>query len=337
MWLVWLDELVEGVGMKIALFSAKDYEREFFDEAFEVSYFKNQLRVDTAKLAEGCEGVIAFVNDVLDRACLEVLDEVGVKVLALRSAGYNHVDLDAAGELGLKVVRVPEYSPYAVAEHAMALLLAVNRHVHKAYARVRENNFSLNGLMGFDLKGKTIGVVGTGKIGRVFCGLLSGFGCEVLAYDPYPSEGLEGVRYVDLGELLEKSKVISLHCPLTPETQHLMDDAAFDRCEDGVVLVNTSRGALVDSKALVRALKSKKVGAVALDVYEEEEGIFFEDLSDVVIEDDVLMRLMTFPNVLITSHQAFFTREALVKIAEVTVGNLRAWRDGGELVNEVEG
>lgn len=328
------------VDMKVAIFSAKDYERSFFDEVFrdgyEVSYFKNQLRRDTAKLAEGADAVVAFVNDTLDRECLLQLKAIGIKMIALRSAGYNHVDLKAAAELEIKVARVPEYSPYAVAEHALALLLAVNRHVHKAYVRVRENNFSLNGLMGFDLRGKTIGVIGTGKIGRVFCELLSGFGCEVLAYDPYPYVGLTGVKYVALDELLERSKVISLHCPLMPETYHLMDAEAFAKCQDGVVLVNTSRGALVDSKALVQALKSKKVGAVALDVYEEEGGIFFEDLSDVVIEDDVLMRLMTFPNVLITSHQAFFTVEALQKIAQVTKENLRAFANGDELVNAVK-
>ncbi|GAA5494419.1 D-lactate dehydrogenase [Rubritalea halochordaticola] len=328
--------------MKVALFSAKDYEKPLFREVMgqehELAFYKNQLRADTAVLADGAEVVVSFVNDCLDQACLEQLREQGVKLIALRCAGYNHVDLKVAEQLGLKVVRVPEYSPYAVAEHALALLLAVNRHIHKAYARVRENNFALHGLMGFDLKGKTIGVIGTGKIGRVFCDLLSGFGCEVIAYDPYPNEELSsrGVEYVELPELMQRSKVISLHCPLTPETHHLINDESLGLCSDGVVLVNTSRGALVDSKALIRALKSKKVGAVALDVYEEEAGIFFEDLSDQVIEDDVLMRLMTFPNVLMTSHQAFFTQEAMVNIADTTAANVRAFIAGEPLVNEVK-
>lgn len=328
--------------MKLAFFSAKDYERPYFDAAFadhdSLSYFNNQLRADTAELAKGHDAIIAFVNDDLGRDCLKVLSQCGVKLICLRCAGFNQVDLEAAQELGFSVLRVPEYSPYAVAEHALALLQSVNRHIHKAYVRVRENNFALNGLLGFDLRGKTVGVVGTGKIGRVFCQLLSGFSCEILAYDPHPDEKLQqsGVKYVDLPELLARSKVISLHCPLLPATKHLMDDKAFETCQDGLVLVNTSRGALVDSRALIRALKSKKIGAVALDVYEEEGGIFFEDLSDSVIEDDVLMRLMTFPNVLITSHQAFFTDEAMRNIAETTADNVRAYKNGTPLTNEVK-
>lgn len=328
--------------MKIALFSAKDYEKDLFREALgqehEISFFKNQLRAGTAVLAEGHDVVVSFVNDCLNRECLSQLKEAGVRLIALRCAGYNHVDLHAAHELGLPVVRVPEYSPYAVAEHALALLLAVNRHIHKAYVRVRENNFTLHGLMGFDLRGKTVGVIGTGKIGKVFCDLLTGFGCEVIAHDPFPNAELvnRGVSYVELPELMHRSKVISLHCPLTPSTHHIIDDETLAFCEEGVVLVNTSRGALVDSKALIRALKSKKVGAVALDVYEEEAGIFFEDLSDQVIEDDTLMRLMTFPNVLITSHQAFFTREAMENIAATTAVNIRAFAVGQELKNEVK-
>ncbi len=329
-------------GMQVSIFSAKDYEKasyeEMLSEDFEILWFNNQLRAATASLAKGCRVVVAFVNDLLDRPCLEALKSEGVELIALRSAGFNHVDLEAAEELGLVVVRVPEYSPYAVAEHALALLLAVNRHIHKAYARVRENNFSLGGLMGFDLHGKTVGVVGTGKIGQVFCRLLSGFGCEILAFDPNENDELkaQGVKYVSLDELLHRSKVISLHCPLMPETHHLMDEAAFAKCEEGVVLVNTSRGALVDGKALIEALKSGKIGAVALDVYEEESGIFFEDLSDQIIEDDILMRLMTFPNVLITSHQAFLTEEALHNIAKTTAESIQAFVAGDELQHRVE-
>jgi len=234
-------------------------------------------------------------------------------------------------------VRVPAYSPYAVAEHTLALMMAVNRRIHKAYARVRENNFSLNGLMGFDVHGKTIGVVGTGKIGQIFCSLMSGFDCNIIAYDPYPKQELvaKGVTYVELDEIFERSHVISLHCPLTEDSRHLIDAAALEKCRDDMVLVNTSRGALVDASAIIDVLKIGKIGAVALDVYEEESGIFYEDCSDQIIQDDVLMRLMTFPNVLITSHQAFFTKEAMKNICETTAENLTAYAAGKDLVNEV--
>jgi len=327
--------------MKVAVFSTRRYEREplsaALGSAHELVFFRNQLKPETVKLAEGCGAVVAFVNDLVNRECIEGLARHGVKLIALRCAGFNQVDLKAAEECGIQVVRVPAYSPYAVAEHTLALLLAVNRRIHKAYARVRENNFSLNGLMGFDVHGKTIGVVGTGKIGQIFCSLVSGFGCEVIAYDPYPNAELieKGVKYVELEELLKRSHVISLHCPLTPESHHLINDRSLKLCRDDLVLVNTSRGPLVDASALIKSLKKKKIGAVALDVYEEESGIFFEDHSDEVVQDDVLMRLMTFPNVLITSHQAFFTKEALDNICETTAENIAAFEAGQPLVNEV--
>ena len=327
--------------MKVAVFSTKSYERQLLLDAVgddhELVFFRNRLAPDTARLAEGCGAVLSFVNDQLNRKCIEGLAQYGVGLIALRCAGYNQVDLSAAKEFGISVARVPAYSPFAVAEHTLALLLAVNRRIHKAYARVRENNFSLDGLMGFDIHGKTIGVIGTGKIGRVFCGLMSGFGCEILAYDPYPNEELMGkcVTYVGLEELMRRSHVISLHCPLTPESRHLINAESLKLCRDDMILVNTSRGALVDASALIGSLKSSSIGAVALDVYEEESGIFFEDLSNQVIQDDVLMRLMTFPNVLITSHQAFFTKEAVMNISETTAMNLTAYEAGDALVNAV--
>jgi len=328
--------------MKVAVFSTRRYEREPLTEALsqnhELTFFRNQLKPETAKLADGCGAVLAFVNDLINRDCIEALAKHQVQLIALRCAGFNQVDLKAAEEFGIKVVRVPAYSPYAVAEHTLALLLAVNRRIHKAYARVRENNFSLNGLMGFDIHGKTIGVVGTGKIGQVFCDLISGFGCEVIAYDPYPNETLiqKGVKYVELDELFKRSHIISLHCPLTPDSHHLINKKSLSLCRDDLMLVNTSRGPLVDASALIKTLKKKKIGAVALDVYEEESGIFFEDHSDEVIQDDVLMRLMTFPNALITSHQAFFTKEALMNICETTADNITAFEAGEALVNAVK-
>lgn len=327
--------------MKVAVFSTKPHDRKSLTEAdsgHEFVFFENRLRGETAGLATGCEAVCVFVNDELDGATLGRLAEAGVQLVVLRCAGFNNVDLGAARAAGIRVLRVPEYSPHAVAEYCLALLLAANRHIHKAYSRVREGNFELKGLLGFDLHGKTVGVVGTGRIGRIFCKLLSGFGCRILAHDPYPhEEAVEaGAEYVDLGRLLAESHVITLHCPLTPETYHLIDDAALEQCRDGVLLVNTSRGGLVDTEAVIRHLKSRKIGGLALDVYEEESGIFFENLSDEVIDDDVLMRLMTFPNVLVTSHQAFFTAEALANITRVTVSNLDAFSRGDtEIATEV--
>lgn len=324
------------------MFDTRAYDRVAFTTAnataaHELHFFEPRLTHETAILARGYEAVCAFVNDQLDAATLRALAGEGVRLIALRSAGYNHVDLAAAAELGLPVVRVPEYSPHAVAEHAVALLLALDRKLYRAHARVRDWNFSLDGLVGFDLHGKTVGVIGTGKIGRAAARIFAGFGCRVLAYDvhEHPALAAIGGAYVPLTELYAQADVISLHVPLTPETHHMIDDAALARMKPGVVLLNTGRGALIDSRALIDALKSQHVGAAGLDVYEEEEGVFFEDLSDRVLQDDVLARLLTFPNVLVTAHQAFLTREALAEIARVTLDNVSAFERDGTLQNEV--
>jgi D-lactate dehydrogenase len=330
--------------MKLAFFDTHRFERETFEEAnarfaHELTFFEPRLTRHTAPLAVGFEAVCSFVNDHLDAEALAVLRRNGVRLVALRSAGYNHVDLTAAARLGLPVVRVPEYSPYAVAEHAVGLILALNRKIHRAFNRVREANFSLDGLVGFDLHGKTVGIIGTGRIGSVLARIMHGFGCQLLAYDLKQNERLAaqfGLRYVDLAELYSRSDIISLHVPLTPQTHHLIDAKALARMKRGVFLINTGRGALIDSRALIAALKSGHVGAAGLDVYEEEEGVFFQDLSNQVLQDDVLARLLTFPNVLITSHQAFLTREALVNIAETTLANVRAFERGEPLVNQVQ-
>lgn len=322
--------------MITAFFDTKPYDREFFAQAagvegLEFRFHEFRLGAETAPAAQGAEAVCVFVNDRLDRPCLEALAALGVRHVALRCAGFNHVDAAAARELGLVVTRVPAYSPHAVAEHAVALLLTLNRKIHRAYNRVRELNFSLGGLVGFDLHGKTAGIVGTGKIGRVTAEIFRGFGCAVLAHDPFPDEvwaAARGVRYTVLDELLAASDVVSLHLPLTPETHYLLNAGAFQRMKPGAFLVNTSRGKLVDTTALIEALKSGRLGGVALDVYEEEEGIFFEDLSGEVLQDDELARLLVFPNVLITAHQAFLTREALSEIARVTCENLRLAAQG---------
>lgn len=329
--------------MKVATFSTKPYDEEFLDEkagsdAHEFVFFQNQLREETAPLAEGCQAVCVFVNDDLSEPCLKKLHAMGIGLIVLRCAGYNNVDLKVANELGMVVLRVPEYSPHAVAEYALAMLMTLGRNIHKAYSRVRDGNFALKGLMGFDLHGKTVVVLGTGRIGAVFCRILTGFGVKVLAYDPYPDHELEemGVEYHALEDILPQADVVSLHCPLTPETYHVINDDTLSLCKEGVYLVNTSRGGLVDTAAAVKHLKNGKIGGLALDVYEEEAGLFFENLSDVVIADDVLMRLTTFPNVLVTSHQAFFTREALEKIARVTHENLDAYERGDSaFVNQV--
>ncbi len=329
--------------MKIAMFDTHAYDRESFEAAnrsfgHEITFLETRLNHDTAMLARSHEAVCPFVNDAVDVRALERLRSEGVRLIALRSAGYNHVDLGSAARLGLPVVRVPEYSPYAVAEHAVALVLALNRKIHRAYARVREWNFSLDGLVGFDLHGKTVGIVGTGRIGKAAARIFHGFGCRVLAFDARPDRALEselGVRYVDLPELYRESDIVSLHVPLTPATQHMIDAAALAAMKPGVLLVNTGRGALIDSRALVQALKAGHLGAAGLDVYEEEEGVFFQDLSNRILEDDVLARLLTFPNVLVTSHQAFLTREALANIARVTLENVTAFERGEPLRNEV--
>ena len=329
--------------MKIAVFDTHRYDREALEMAnrayqFTFSFFDVRLREDTVALAQGHEAVCVFVNDQLTRPVLAALKEQGVRLIALRCAGFNNVDLKAAKEFGLPVVRVPEYSPYAVAEHAVALLLTLNRKIHKAHNRVREGNFSLEGLVGFDLKGKTVGIVGTGKIGRVFAGIMKGFGCRLLAFDVRQDEALvaeTGVEYVPMERLFAESDIISLHVPLMPQTYHLVNEAALALMKPGVVLINTSRGALVDASALIQALKQGRIGAAGLDVYEEEAGVFFEDLSGLVLQDDVLARLLTFPNVIITSHQAFLTKEALGNIAETTLGNVAEFRGGKEMPNRV--
>ena len=327
---------------RVAFYDTKPYDREYFGRAIggaglDLVFHEFRLCAANAASAEGAAVVCVFVNDKLDRECLGLLADKGVGMVALRCAGFNNVDLDAAGELGISVVRVPAYSPHSVAEHAVALLLTLNRRIHRAYNRVRELNFSLGGLVGFDLHGKTAGIVGTGKIGRAAAQIFRGFGCEVLASDPFPETewaARHEVRYVGMDELLSKSDVVSLHLPLTPESFHLLDRDSISKMKRGAYLVNTSRGKLVDSKAVISALKSGHLGGVALDVYEEEEGVFFEDLSDMPLQDDVLSRLLSFPNVLVTSHQAFLTEEALTAIAETTVDSITRFLDGREAMGE---
>lgn len=328
--------------MRIAMFDTRAYDRESFEAAnagrHELTFLEPRLTRDTAALARGHHAVCSFVNDRVDEAALEVLRDHGVRLVALRSAGYNQVDLAAAARLGLPVVRVPEYSPHAVAEHAVTLVLALDRKIHRAYARVREGNFSLEGLVGFDLHGKTVGLVGTGRIGQAAARIFRGFGCRVLAYDLRPDAALAselGVRYVELRELYRESDVVSLHVPLNPATHHMIDAEALAAMKPGAMLVNTGRGALIDSRALVTALKRGHLGAAGLDVYEEEEGVFFRDLSDRVLQDDVLARLLTFPNVLVTAHQGFLTREALANIARITLDNVTAFEEGAPLRNQV--
>jgi D-lactate dehydrogenase len=316
--------------VKVAVFSTKPYDREHLEaanreHAHELTFLEPHLEPGTAVLARGFPCVCAFVNDRLDREVLTLLAAGGTRHLALRSAGYNHVDLEAASALGLTVSRVPAYSPHAVAEHAVGLILTLNRKLHRAYMRVREANFSLNGLCGFDLNGRTVGVVGTGQIGAVLTRIMDGFGCRVLAFDPFPSPDCQkrGVRYVELDELFREADIVSLHCPLTPDTHHLVNARRLALMKRGAMLINTSRGALV-----VEALKSGQLGNLGMDVYEEEEGLFFEDLSLTVVQDDVFMRLLTFPNVMITAHQGFFTEEALRNIAHTTLANVTAFETG---------
>ena len=317
--------------MKVAVFSAKPYDKKFLEQAnkqhnHQLKFFTPNLNLETVSLAAESEAVCVFVNDLLDRNIIKTLHQQGIRLIALRCAGYNNVDLNAAGELGISVVRVPAYSPYAVAEHAIALILTLNRKIHRAYNRVREGNFTLDGLLGFDLHGRTVGIIGTGKIGRVAGQILHGFGCRLLAYDLHPNLEFANKygEYVALGDLLKQSDIISLHCPLTPQTHHLIDDKAIAKMKTGVMLVNTSRGGLIDTKAVIDGLKAKQIGHLALDVYERESNIFFEDMSAEIIEDDIFERLLTFPNVIITGHQAFFTSDALNNIAETTLNNITA-------------
>ena len=312
----------------ISFFDTKPYDKVYFDEfvqnyPFELIYHEEKLNAKTAILAKGSDAVIAFVNDDIGADTIRVLDEQGVHMLAMRCAGYNNIDFKYAYSR-IHVSRVPAYSPYAVAEHAMALLLTLNRKLHRAYNRTREFNFSLNGLTGFDLHGKTIGVMGTGKIGRIFMDICHGFGMHVIAYDPFPVKD-SGIEYVSTSELYQKSDIISLHCPLTKESFHILNEAAFEEMKEGVFILNTSRGALVDSDALLEAIKTRKVGAAGLDVYEEEAEFFYEDFSNEIIQDDTLARLISLPNVIVTSHQAFLTKEALSNIAQTTLENVNSY------------
>lgn len=323
--------------MRVAVFSSKPYDHEYLERAnaehgHDLVFLDVRLSPETSPLALGFPAVCAFVNDDLGPAVLEALHAGGTHVLALRSAGFNHVDLSTADRLGMTVARVPAYSPHAVAEHAVGLILTLNRRIHRAAARVREGNFALTGLLGFDLHGKTVGVVGTGQIGTVFARIMVGFECRVVAFDPVPNAECAalGVEYVTLDDLYTASDIVALHCPLTPETHHLIGAAALSRVRPGVMLVNTSRGALIDTVAVVEALKTGRIGGLGIDVYEEEERLFFEDLSDQVITDDVFMRLLTFPTVLVTAHQGFFTREALEQIATTTLRNLTAVEQGDD-------
>ena len=329
--------------MKIAIVSTKSYDREFLTAAnaghgHELVFFEPRLTVETVPLVAGFPAICAFVNDVLSGPVLRALHAKGLKLIALRCAGFNNVDLDVAAELGITIVRVPAYSPYGVAEHTVALMLALNRKIHRAYNRVREGNFSLEGLMGFEINGRTVGVIGTGKIGVIVGSIMRGFGCNVLAYDikPDPQFVAAGAKYVELHELIRESDIITLHCPLTPQTFHLIDTPTIDLMKDGVMLINTGRGALVNTKAVINGLKSKKIGYLGLDVYEEEADLFFEDLSGEVIKDDVFMRLLTFPNVIVTAHQAFFTGHALGAIAQTTIDNVTTVASGKACANVVK-
>jgi D-lactate dehydrogenase len=326
--------------MNIAFFNTKSYEQFYFDKfnkSHTINYLPVPLNERTASLAGKNDVVCCFVNDRLNGEAIGQLKNSGIKLIAMRCAGFNNVDLKAAAEAGMKVVRVPAYSPYAVAEHAVALILTLNRKTHKAYNRVREGNFSLERLMGFDLHGKTIGVIGTGKIGSIFARIMKGFGCHIYAYDTYPDESLvkEGIKYASLEELLSNSDIISLHCPLMPETKYIINSNSIKFMKQGAMLINTSRGGLIETSAVLEALKSHQLGYLGIDVYEQEEKLFFSDLSETIIEDDVLMRLMSFPNVLITSHQGFFTEEALTEIAQTTLSNISAFESGRKLENEV--
>ncbi|WP_147198074.1 2-hydroxyacid dehydrogenase [Pantoea sp. MBD-2R] len=328
--------------MKLAVYSTKQYDRKYFEQVnesygFELEFFDFLLTERTAKTATGCTGVCIFVNDDGSRAVLEELAALGITFIALRCAGFNNVDLDAAKELGLKVVRVPAYSPEAVAEHAVGMMMTLNRRIHRAYQRTRDANFSLEGLIGFNMHGRTAGIIGTGKIGLATLRILKGFGMRLLAFDPYPNpQALElGAEYVDIKTLFRESDVISLHCPLTPENNHLLNMAAFQQMKDGVMIINTSRGGLIDSQAAIDALKLQKIGSLGMDVYENERDLFFEDKSNDVIQDDVFRRLSACHNVLFTGHQAFLTAEALTSIAKTTLENLKQLEKNQPCDNEL--
>ncbi|PTX14216.1 D-lactate dehydrogenase [Pontibacter mucosus] len=328
--------------MDITFFSSKVYDRQYFESGnkrfqHRLTFLEAPLNERTVVMTGGAEAVCIFVNDTASAQVLQQLAAGGTKLVALRCAGFNNVNLKSAAELGLKVVRVPAYSPYAVAEHTVALILTLNRKTHRAYNRVREGNFALTGLMGFDLHGRTVGLIGLGKIGLVTARILKGFGCQVLGNDVRESEEAKaiGVIYTSLDELYQQSDIISLHCPLTPQTYHLINEASISRMKEGVMLINTSRGAIINAKAVIKGLKSGKIKYLGLDVYEEEADLFFEDLSDKVIQDDVFMRLLSFNNVLITGHQAFFTTDAMQSIAQTTLQNITDFEQGNVLANEV--
>lgn len=328
--------------MKMAIFSTKNWVRNSFElkkpKDIEVIFFESRLTEETAALAKDYDAVCVFVNDNVTSQVIDILAKGKVKLIALRCAGFNNVDLNRAEEQGIAVVRVPEYSPYAVAEHALGLMLTLNRKYHRAHNRVREGNFSLDGLLGFDIHGKTLGVIGTGKIGQIFINIMSGFGCRILAYDKFPQESVKkkGVEYVDLEDLYRQSDIISLHCPLNHDTYHIINEYAINAMKTGVMIINSSRGPLIDTNAVIGGLKTGKIAYLGLDVYEEEDDLFFEDLSDQVIQDDTFVRLQTFPNVLITAHQAFFTREAVENIRDTTYKNMKEFFKNGSSVNQVK-
>jgi len=329
--------------MKITFFSTQPYDRSFFEAhnkkfGFDLHFYEVSLNEQTVHLIDRADAVCVFVNDRITKPVIDRLVSQGVKLIALRCAGFNNVDLEAARLNNVKVVRVPAYSPHAVAEHAVAMIMTLNRKTHKAYNRIREQNFSLNGLMGFDLVGKTVGVVGTGNIGQVFCRIMLGFGCRVIAFDVKEQESMKaaGVKYVPLNELLTSSEIISLHCPLNESTKYVIGDGSIALIKKGCMLINTSRGGLINTKSVIKGLKSGQLSALGIDVYEQEETLFFRDLSASIVEDDLITRLMSFPNVLITAHQGFFTVEAMDQIAETTLSNLRAFKSGESLINEVK-
>jgi len=329
--------------MKIAVFSTKSYDQEYFEKYngdfnFQFSYFETSLNVDTARLAEGFDAVCVFVNDTFDEQTIKILAHHSIGLVALRCAGYNNVEIEVAKKHGIKVVRVPAYSPEAVAEHAVALILTLNRKTHKAYNRVREGNFSLKNLIGFNLNNKTVGIIGTGQIGATFSKLIKGFGSRVVAFDIKENKELldVGATYMGLNEVFGQADIISLHCPLNEHTKHLINKESISKMKDGVMIINTSRGALINTADAIEGLMNKKIGYLGIDVYEQEENLFFEDLSERIIQDEYILRLMSFPNVLITSHQAYFTKEAMIEITTTTLGNIEAFKKNEELINEVK-
>jgi D-lactate dehydrogenase len=328
--------------MKIAVFSTKPYDQEYFEKYsnendYTFSFFETALNKTTANLSDGFDVICAFVNDKVDKNTIEVLANNGIRLIAMRCAGFNNVDIQSAKKHQIKVVRVPAYSPEAVAEHSVALIMTLNRKTHKAYNRVREGNFSLKNLIGFNLHGKVVGVIGTGQIGIAFCKIMKGFGCRLLAYDIAESQALldMGVEYLPMEEVFQQADIISLHCPLNQSTKHMVNKGSLEQMKDGVMIINTSRGALINTADAIEGLTKKKIGYLGIDVYEQEENLFFEDLSESIIQDDDILRLNSFPNVLITSHQAYFTKEAMDQITVITLDNIRAFENNEPLANEV--